>query len=271
MWCTSVSNEVGEVLMSVLTAQEGPGIDLMVAGLATRYQDANLEPPVALYIDCGCCDAKTRERFSSWPDLVIRLDIWHFMRRLAGGCTTDAHYLYGTFMARMSSCIFEWESEDVTLLQRAKRIQLERQGRVHLTTNDVMHHITKAEMALHCRRQTRGVGPTRRLLEDLLRELDGPGGRDTLGVPLLDSARMWDIWKQQKTHLACIQDPPDVQLYTETGTLKKGGVDLKTYRCARGSTSLESFHLHLNRFIPGISAYTHFLQKQTDIFSCFDI
>ncbi|XP_078495363.1 uncharacterized protein LOC100184639 [Ciona intestinalis] len=28
---------------------------------------------------------------------------------------------------------------------------------------------------------------------------------------------------------------------------------LKTYRCARGSTSLESFHLHLNRFIPGIN------------------
>ncbi|XP_067283577.1 uncharacterized protein [Pseudorasbora parva] len=29
---------------------------------------------------------------------------------------------------------------------------------------------------------------------------------------------------------------------------------LKTYRCGRGSTSLESFHLHLNRFIPGTSA-----------------
>lgn len=26
------------------------------------------------------------------------------------------------------------------------------------------------------------------------------------------------------------------------------------YRCARGSTSLKSFHLHYNRFIPGTSA-----------------
>ncbi|ELT88144.1 hypothetical protein CAPTEDRAFT_211989 [Capitella teleta] len=51
-----------------------------------------------------------------------------------------------------------------------------------------------------------------------------------------------------------IQNPPGMQLYTQTSTLKKGGVELKVYRCARGSTSLESFHLHLNRFIPGTSA-----------------
>ncbi|CAB3985037.1 Hypothetical predicted protein [Paramuricea clavata] len=55
-------------------------------------------------------------------------------------------------------------------------------------------------------------------------------------------------------HIACIQDPDDVQLYVQTETHTKGGIQLPTYRCARGSTSLESFHLHLNRFIPGTSA-----------------
>ncbi|KAG7500682.1 hypothetical protein JOB18_025985, partial [Solea senegalensis] len=39
-----------------------------------------------------------------------------------------------------------------------------------------------------------------------------------------------------------------------TGELTKGGVKLPVYRCARGSTSLESFHLHQCRFIPGTSA-----------------
>lgn len=47
---------------------------------------------------------------------------------------------------------------------------------------------------------------------------------------------------------------PGVQLYTVTGHLKKGGVTLPILRCARGSTSLESFHLHIARFIPGSSA-----------------
>ncbi len=37
--------------------------------------------------------------------------------------------------------------------------------------------------------------------------------------------------------------------YVKTGTLRKGGI---IYHCARGSESLESFHLHMNRFIPGM-------------------
>lgn len=62
------------------------------------------------------------------------------------------------------------------------------------------------------------------------------------------------IWEEQKQHISCIQDPPGIELYTITGHVTKGGVKLPILRCARGSTSLESFHLHLARFIPGTSA-----------------
>ncbi len=72
-----------------------------------------------------------------------------------------------------------------------------------------------------------------------------------MGVPLLDEVRMEHIWRVQKRHVRCIQDMPGVPLYTEVGTTMKAGVTLTRYRCARGSTSLESFHCHLNRFIPG--------------------
>ncbi|XP_053730493.1 uncharacterized protein LOC128764613 [Synchiropus splendidus] len=65
---------------------------------------------------------------------------------------------------------------------------------------------------------------------------------------------MEEIWRTQRRHLDCIQDPPGLALYTQTGEITKGGVKLPVYRCARGSTSLESFHLHLCRFIPGTSA-----------------
>ena len=44
-----------------------------------------------------------------------------------------------------------------------------------------------------------------------------------------------------------------MRLYTITGYITKGGVKLPVLRCARGSTSLESFHLHIARFIPGSS------------------
>ena len=74
---------------------------------------------------------------------------------------------------------------------------------------------------------------------------------DSLGVPLIDKKACDQVWQKQKKHVKCILDPPGVELYTPTGTLTKGKITLTTYRCARGSSSLESFHLHLNRFVPG--------------------
>ncbi|XP_035985547.1 uncharacterized protein LOC118559003 [Fundulus heteroclitus] len=259
-WLTSVGNEMGQVLISVLTAGEGPGLDLMAGGLVDRYEAAGVDPPVALYVDCGCCkevgETKLKARFSGWPNLIVRLDIWHFMRRLAVGCTTDAHQLYPTFMARMSACIFEWDAADLNKLREAKRAQLTGHGWTALTEKQLDRQITKEELELHCRRRTRGEEQTIQLLDQLISELISDKGKDALGVPLLDPIRMQHIWRVQKRHVKCIQDPPDVALYTQTGTIKKGGVELQTLRCARGSTSLESFHCHLNRFIPGNSANT---------------
>lgn len=194
--------------------------------------------------------------------MVVRLDIWHFMRRLAVGCTTDAHQLYPTFMARMSACIFEWDAADVAELKRAKRAQLTQQGWPALPERELDRHITKDELALHCRRRTRGEETSIRLLDQLLTELMSCKGNDALGVPLFDTVRMQHIWRVQRRHVRCIQDPPGVALYTETGSITKGGVLLKTYRCARGSTSLESFHLHLNRFIPGLCLVSMVLMNE---------
>lgn len=261
MWLTSVGNELGQVLISVLTAQEGAGLDLMADGLVKRYQQAGVHPPTVLYIDCGCCteagpdETKLKARFSGWPDLMVRLDIWHFMRRIAVACTTDAHQLYPVFMSRLSACIFEWDAADLALLRTAKRQLLISQGYPAMSDEEVNKHLTKEELALHCRRRTRGEETTIRLLEQLLRELGGNSGNDSLGVPLIDRERMDYVWRVQRKHVKCIQDPPGIALYTEVGSMTKGGVLLKTYRCARGSTSLESFHLHLNRFIPGLSLF----------------
>ncbi len=64
------------------------------------------------------------------------------------------------------------------------------------------------------------------------------------------SNSMAEIWDSQRKHLPCIVDPLGVQLYEQTGTLLKGDHLLPTYRCFRGSTSIESFH----QLIPGKSS-----------------
>ncbi|XP_036943164.1 uncharacterized protein LOC119012987 [Acanthopagrus latus] len=257
-WCTNVGNEYGQVLVSVLTAGEGQALDTMAAGLVKRYREAGEAPPKVIYVDRDCCSqhgpCRVKAMFAGWDELQVRLDIWHFMRRFAAGVTTEAHPLYGIFMARLSTCIFEWDPEDVAALRRAKEGELAARSVGNISEEAVTTRITRRELALHCRRRTRGVEETNRLIGSLISLFDSASGKDTLGVPLLDHERIQQIWMEQQKHLGCIQDPEDFQLYIKTGTLKKGNVELCCYRCARGSTSLESFHLHLNRFIPGTSA-----------------
>ncbi|KAK5618225.1 hypothetical protein CRENBAI_020851 [Crenichthys baileyi] len=93
-----------------------------------------------------------------------------------------------------------------------------------------------------------------RRIKELINEMDSEKKRDTVEVPLLDHECIQQVWKDQQRHSASIQDPEGFPLYLKTGTLKNGGVELCCYWCARGSTSLEFFHLHLNRFISGTSA-----------------
>ncbi|CAB1435238.1 unnamed protein product [Pleuronectes platessa] len=197
---TSVGKEYGQVLISVMTAQEGAGLDLMAAGLVKRYQLAGVDPPVALYVDCGCCteagETKLKARFSGWPDIIIRLDIWHFMRRLAVGCTTDTHQLYPGFMSRLSASIFEWDAADLAMLREAKRQQLRSQGLPSLTDGVIDKQLSREEMALHCRRRTRGEETTIRLVEELLGLLMGSRGTSAnslnFQIYLLEGLHRWN-------------------------------------------------------------------------------
>ena len=112
-------------------------------------------------------------------------------------------------------------------------------------------HISKMELARHCKCRTTGVDETTQLIKDFLDMFGSDRERDTMGIPLFNKEVMQQIWKEQQCHIACIQDPVGVQLYSQTGSLEKGRVKLPIYRCARRSTSLESFHNHIDCFIPG--------------------
>ncbi|XP_035986841.1 uncharacterized protein LOC118560170 isoform X2 [Fundulus heteroclitus] len=190
-WCTNIGNEHGQVLVSVLTAAEGHGLWPMAAGLMRRYREAGVAPPAIMYVDRDCCSphgqSQVRAMFAEWRELQVRLDIWHFMRRFAAGVTTEAHQLYGVFMAGLSRCIFELDPADVAALRLAKQGQLLAQG----------------------------VGPVSE--KALVDEMDSEKGRDTLGVPLVDHERIQQVWKDQQRHITCIQDPEGFSLYLKTG------------------------------------------------------
>ena len=54
--------------------------------------------------------------------MILQLDVWLFMQRLARGCNTESHPLYGPFMSHLSVAIFEWDSRDT--LGKSKVMQL---------------------------------------------------------------------------------------------------------------------------------------------------
>ena len=112
-WATNVGNERGEIVVSVLTQSEGMNdLQRLANGLMDRYEKAQEPQPILIYTDRECCSqngpSKYNVLFHKWTNLHVRLDIWHFMRRLANGCVSESHPLYGTFMGQLSNCIFKW-------------------------------------------------------------------------------------------------------------------------------------------------------------------
>ncbi|XP_041483787.1 uncharacterized protein LOC121430546 [Lytechinus variegatus] len=248
---TNVANERGQVLNSVLTTGEGAGLDALCQGIVERYKDA-LEPePDVIYVDRDCCSASGKPAvlslFRPWRTQV-RLDIFHFMRRFVTGLTTEHHHLFQTFLSKISSCIFEWDRVDIEKLREAKKKDLTKSGRMP-TDAQVTASITTAELAKHCRRRTRGAEETGRLIQGVLDAMWD--STDSTGLPLINHTSMDKVWQVQKKHLPCIQDVPGVDLYTQVGHVYKGGQKLQVLRCARGSSSLESFHRHQCSFVPG--------------------
>ncbi len=254
-YLTNVGNEHGQILNSVVTAGEGAGLELLAQGIVQRYQAANVEPPAVIYVDRDCCvtsgnTPKLLQHFHPWKCTLV-LDVFHFIARFGAGVTSNSHPLYTVFVQHLSGCIFEWNKADVENLRGAKAAELEAEGRLNVTPAALDRAISKKELVLHCRRDVRPPEAIEAAIQKLLESLDGEKGTDSLGVPLFQPEKMWAIWEDNRRHLHCIQDPPGVQLYTITGTLKKGGVPLQVLRSGRGTTSLESFHLHVNKFIPG--------------------
>ena len=221
-WATNIGNERGEVLQSVLTVSEGAqSLQALADGLVKRYQKAGQPTPVLMYTDRDCCcdtgPSKYEKLFAQWT-LQIRLDIWHFMRRIAGGITSESHPLYGPFMSQLSGCIFEWDGDDFELLMQAKKAEMVKAGIPNPSESAVRKAINKEELARHCRRKTRGAENTVQLIEGLLLSLSQ--ATDTLGVPLMKQ-EMSGIWEEQKKHVKCIQDPEGILLYTTTGHIVK--------------------------------------------------
>ena len=250
---TNIGNERGEILNSVFTTSEGEGLHELCQGIVERYRSAGVAQPSVIYVDGDCCSQSgvpgLMNHFLPWTT-PVRLDSYHWMRRITRALTTEHHPLYGPFCSQLSSCIFEWDAADYARLCEAKAGELRKKMRGKQPTDDqIKENISSSELTRHCRRRTREKEEIRALVTQLLKKMWK--ATDALKVYLINHGAMKKVWEVQQKHLDCLQDVPGVELYVEVGQVEKGGVRLPLYRCARGSSSLESFHRHQCAFVPG--------------------
>ena len=76
-------------------------------------------------------------------DLKVRLDSWHYLRRLASNYQTDSHQLYGPFMASLSAALFAWDADDLQLLRTAKKAEMVGERLSAVSDDDVKAAITR--------------------------------------------------------------------------------------------------------------------------------
>ncbi|KAK7880865.1 hypothetical protein WMY93_032504 [Mugilogobius chulae] len=187
-WMTNVTNEYGQVLNSV-------------SGIVKRYQDAKEPEPEVIYVDRDCCNEagvcpQSFIFFRPWKS-IVRLDIFHFMRRFSAGLTTEHHRLYGIFCSRLSSCIFEVDQRDLMELKEAKKCEMMMKYLDHTPSeSQVMSSITSSEESRHCRKRTRGIEQTRQLIDKMLQSLWD--STDTMGLPLINHENMTKVWAVQQ-------------------------------------------------------------------------
>ena len=148
--------------------------------------------------------------------------IQRFMQRFAAGCSSESHPLYPTFMSRLSGYVFNWDSEDFQRLYAAKQSKLRSKDVSSVQKEDASLHVTKKRRSLHCKCHTRGIPETTHLIKELINVFASNKGKDTMGIPLLNSGTIKQIWKEQQHHITCIWDPEGVPLYSKTGTFKGG-------------------------------------------------
>ncbi|XP_028296831.1 uncharacterized protein LOC114458609 isoform X2 [Gouania willdenowi] len=125
-WCTNVANELGQILMSVLTCEESlDKIRPMAEGLMTRYKRAGEAPPELMYVDRGCCRvhgvSSLEQLFREWAEcgMMVRLDIFHWIKRFDAAIRTDHHAKYALFKSALSAGVFSYINYDMALLIQA--------------------------------------------------------------------------------------------------------------------------------------------------------
>ncbi|CAL8266058.1 unnamed protein product [Merluccius merluccius] len=267
----AIMNENWMILSWVMLQSEGDQrLEPMYEGLAHRYSSAGIEKAKYQWVDRDCCaafrvpDSKPREHllWDSWRttdavvaevtsgnlantcasrskfnnDIVVKLDLFHCMRRFTRECVSEHHPLYSSFCKFLSAACTVVDQSDLEKLKEA------------YTFCRIAPAIpTKQHIREHCRTKVPHPRELVQRVEQVFHHFYL--AKDPNDVHLFKPS-MLKVWRIQRVHIlrGCLSDPEveDGILYRYGGTLQlnhtKGeGAAVPIWIPVRGPPSRRAF------------------------------
>ncbi|KAK7133574.1 hypothetical protein R3I94_015453 [Phoxinus phoxinus] len=288
----AVMNENWMILSWVMLQSESEqSLTSMYCGMANRYSAAGIPKAKYQWVDRDCCAAfrvmdpgpYEHQQWEAWrttdatvaevtsgnlknlhaacqkynEDMVVKLDLFHCMRRFTRECVSEHHPLYSSFCQFLSSAFSVVDQSDLEKLKNAyKFCGIE-------PANPTKQHIRG-----HCRTKVPHPQELVQRVEEVLHHFHL--AKDPNNIFLFKPS-MLKLWWIQRIHIlrGCLSDPEVEEgiLYRHGGTLQlnhvKGeGAAVPIWIPVRGTSQQEGFHFHQAHWVTGNRVSPELFQAQ---------
>ncbi|KAL3993530.1 polycystin 1 [Sarotherodon galilaeus] len=288
----SIMNENWLIVSWVMVQSETErSLEPMYQGMAKRYSDAGVEKAGYHWVDRDCCapfkipDCIPGENLSwdAWKttpavvaaatsgpvanscasrthynkNIIVKLDLFHCLRRFSRECTSEHHPLFSTFCQLLSAAFSVVDQADLKRLQDAYKF-----CGIH-PANPTKQHIRE-----HCRIQIPQPTELLNRVEKVLNHFHL--ATDPNNVPLFKPS-MLKAWRIQRVHIlrGCLSDPElsEGVMFRYGGTLQLNhvpgeGAKVPIWIPVRGTSQQEGYHFHQAQWITGTHVSTELFQAQ---------
>ncbi|XP_053092416.1 uncharacterized protein LOC117599093 isoform X2 [Pangasianodon hypophthalmus] len=288
----AVMNENWMILSWVMLQSESEqSLESMYCGLASRYSAAAIPKAKYQWVDRDCCAAfrvmdpapYEHLQWDAWrtteaivaevtagnlrnlcasclkynEDIIVKLDLFHCMRRFTRECVSEHHPLYSSFCHFLSAAFSVVDQSDLEKLKNAYRFcGIE-------PANPTKQHIRE-----HCRTKVPHPRELVQRVEEVLQHFHL--AKDPNNI-LLFKPSMLKVWWIQRVHIlrGCLSDPEVEEgiLYRHGGMLQlnhvKGeGAAVPIWIPVRGTSQQEGFHFHQAQWVTGNRVSPELFQAQ---------
>ena len=192
--------------------------------------------PRIVYVDDECCGCWLQMLRTFWPDVAVKLDPMHAMKRLTETTASTQHPDHGSFCTKLSNCIFKY---DAKVMERISRAWSTEHGDITLPPQVKRKYVPRIIPEPQVI-----VVAIDRLLEEFRAR-----NHETQGMLL--TIRTGEAWQLLRQHISkgCLSDPLDVRLNCGGPAVMIGGMRFASIKSLRGTSPVEGLHAHQKQWL----------------------